>query len=117
MNNAIRIFSSAVLIASFAGCATSQPVEPPASEAERDAAVVAYMNCLIPFAKKLDDGRSDAKTIAQAMRGACSREVGTVYETMSRGENNAVKLGMWQGMSSIEESSAVQVVLATRNSK
>lgn len=116
MNFTFKVLASATLAAAIAGCATSQPKEPPASQAERQAASAAYMNCLVPYAKRLDDGRSDAKTIAQAMRGACGREVEAVYETASRGENDAVKRGIRQG-NSIEESAALQVILANRNSK
>lgn len=117
MKNTRKILASVALAAAVGGCASNPPAQLPASQAERQAATAAYMNCLIPYAKRLDDGRSDAKTIAQAMRGACGREVEAVYETASRGENEAVKQGIRHGMSSIEESTALQIVLANRNSK
>lgn len=79
--------------------------------------MLAYKNCLIPYAKRFDDGRSDAKTIAQAMRGSCSTEMNKVAETMSRGENNAVKQGIAQAVAANQESFALQVVLDTRHNK
>lgn len=118
MKNDLQLIVALGIASILAGCAHHEVVAPPqATDAERQAAIGQYKNCLIPYAKRLDDGRSDAKTIAQAMRGACPTEMGSVYETMSRGENNAVKDMMRQRLGSIEESSALQVVLDVRHSQ
>lgn len=114
MKNGLTIAAS---LAILAGCAAQQVTQPAATEAEKRAAVAAYSNCLIPYAKRLDDGRSDAKTIAQAMRGACPKEIGAVYETASRGENNAVKEMMRQRFGSLQDDLALQVVLDVRHSQ
>jgi hypothetical protein len=64
----------------------------------------------------LSAGQSDAKTIAQAMRGACQDEVESLYKMMARGQNDAVQQGIRRGLPSLEESSALQVVLQVRKS-
>lgn len=117
MNRKMKRIASFSLVALLAGCAHHEVVESsqPASTTEKRTANVSYLNCLTPYAQRLDDGKSDAKTIAQAMRGACPTELESVYETMSRGENNAVKGMMRQQLASIEESSALQVVLNARH--
>lgn len=114
-----KIIPSLALISILVGCAHHEVDQPqgPATNAEKQTANANYLNCLVPHAKRLDDGKSDAKTIAQAMKGACPSELQSVYETMSRGENNAVKGMMRQRLGSIEESSALQVVLNVRHSQ
>lgn len=103
---------------SLAGCAHHEiEVEPHATKAEQDAAMLEYKNCMVPYAKRFDDGRSDAKTIAQAMVGTCSTEMNRAAETMSRGENNAVKQGISKAVAANQESFALQIVLASRNSR
>jgi hypothetical protein len=100
----------------ISGCAAA-PAVPTATPAEQQSAIVAYMNCLAPFAKRLDDGRSDAQTIALAMRGACPTELEAVFETISRGDNPYVKQEIRARGHSLEQSSALQVVLDIRNFK
>jgi hypothetical protein len=51
------------------------------------------------------------------MRGACPKEIGAVYETASRGENNAVKEMMRQRFGSLQDDLALQVVLDVRHSQ
>lgn len=118
MEHNLKIISSLILASFLAGCANHElePQQMHATDVEKQAANVAYVNCLIPYATRLDDQKSDAKTIAQAMKGACPAELERIYETMSRGENNAVKQMMRQRLASVEESSALQVVLDTRHS-
>lgn len=112
-----KIIVSLWLAVMLTGCAHHEIAEQPASASEKQSAVRAYRNCLIPYASRLDDGRSDAKTIAQAMKGACPAEKAAIFETAARGENGAVKQGIFRGMDSVEESTALQVVLAERNSQ
>jgi hypothetical protein len=109
-----------IIVASLSilgGCAAQRVTQPPASDNEKQSAVAAYSNCLIPYAKRLDDGRSDAKTIAQAMRGACPKESASLYETSSRGENDAVKEMMRQHFGSLQDDLALKVVLDVRHSQ
>jgi hypothetical protein len=110
----IAYFASITLLAA---CASQRVAQPLAPDSEKQAAVAAYSNCLIPYAKRLDDGRSDAKTIAQAMRGACPKESAALYETSSRGENDAVKEMMRQRFGSLQDDLALKVVLDVRRSQ
>jgi hypothetical protein len=49
----------------FSSCVTAP------SEEQKTAALEIYMNCLRTAANRLDDDRSDAATVAIAIRGAC----------------------------------------------
>jgi hypothetical protein len=113
------MISYAAALVLLGGCAHHEvePTPAPASQLEKNAALTSYMNCLAPYAKRLDDGKSDARTIAQAMRGACPGEMESVIETISRGENNRVKMMMRQQFGSVEESTALKVVLDVRHAE
>lgn len=111
-----RIATAALLLI-LAGCVAPPPVLPHATKAEQQEATGAYMNCLVPYAKELDDGRSDAKTIAQAMRGSCQKEFESIIETSSRGENEAVQRMMRQQFQPLREEFALKVVLDVRHSQ
>lgn len=106
-----------VVAAVLSGCAADPVVPPPPTPAERQAVLIEYMNCLVPHAKRLDDGQSDARTIAYAMRGACHRELDAVFQTATRADTAFVKNEVRRRGSEFEESSALQVVLNVRNSK
>jgi len=56
----------------------------PASIEERRAALRAYVGCLRRSAKELDDGKSDAETIADAMISSCAFEFWAYVEAQSR---------------------------------
>lgn len=103
----------AVLVASLAAC-TSAPTVSPVSREEKVAAQFRFMECLTPHAIRLDDGKSDASTIALAMRGACSVEKEALYEIISRNESVEFKRTFRPDFERITEGSALKVVLATR---
>lgn len=112
----MRNLVALTFVVGIAGCAAGVPPAPaPATATEQRAALIEYMNCLVPHAKHLDDGRSDAKTIAQAMRGACLRELDSVLETTSRGETAYFKQELRARSGSFAEQSALEVVLNIRN--
>lgn len=50
--------------------ACSTPI-PPASDGEKSAALQAFQQCLLQKAREMDDGRSDATTVALAIRPYC----------------------------------------------
>jgi len=56
----------------------------PASIEERRAALRAYVGCLRRSAKELDDGKSDADTIAHAMMSSCAFEFWVYVVAQSR---------------------------------
>jgi hypothetical protein len=113
----LKLLSSIALLTLACSYVAGAVAQTTASDAEKKGTVEAYMNCLVPYAKRLDDGRSDAQTIAKAMSGACSKESEAVGEILSRGESEDVKARVRKGLRSIEEHAALQVVLDNRNSK
>ena len=58
---AVRIIAACAVALMLAGCATKSPA---ATEQERIDAMAALDSCLHAAARKLDDGRSEASTIA-----------------------------------------------------
>lgn len=83
-----------------AGCATanqgvspSQPVmyEARATESEKEAAVAAHVACLYKAAREMDDGRSDARTIATAVRSTCRSLYNRSLNVWSQGQSTYFK--------------------------
>ena len=62
----VRIVATCALALALAGCAAAKP--PGATEGERNEALQAVTVCLSAAARKLDDGKSDASTIALGLR-------------------------------------------------
>ncbi len=81
----MRITGLLLGAALLAACATTAP--PAASEQERTEAMIAYMACLHVNARKLDDHRSDAATIAIGLRSVCADSFLKSLETYSRQMN------------------------------
>ncbi|WP_318826635.1 hypothetical protein [Burkholderia cepacia] len=63
----------------LAGCSTSNQSSVRATKADEDAATKAYLNCATNQIRILDDGTSDARTIAIGATTACTAE----YQHMS----------------------------------
>jgi hypothetical protein len=72
---------------SLAGCAAAKP--PAATEDERKEALQALNVCLSAAARKLDDGKSDASTIALALRPSCAAEFARSRDVFGRELNPA----------------------------
>ena len=66
----VRIIITCTLVMLLAGCET-KPQAPPATSEDREQALNA---CLRAAARKLDDGRSEASTVALALRPSCTAE-------------------------------------------
>jgi hypothetical protein len=103
-----------LVIAATGGCASRQAAPVPASAFEKESALKDYMNCLVPYAKRLDDGVSDARTIASGMVGACQQEFEYVFDTTTRADNGAVKQTLRHHQSQMQANTALTVVLSTR---
>jgi hypothetical protein len=67
----VRIIAACILALTLGGCATKPPA---ATNQERDDAMAALDSCLHAAARKLDDGRSEASTIALGLRPSCAGE-------------------------------------------
>jgi hypothetical protein len=67
----VRIIAALAIALMVAGCIASAPV---ATDRQRDDALLTLNTCLDTAARKLDDGTSEASTIALGMRPACARE-------------------------------------------
>jgi hypothetical protein len=81
----VRIVAACTLALTLAGCLSgcaSSP--PPVTEQERSDATDAYMACLVAADRKLDDNRSDASTIALALRPFCAAQFARSYDLFGR---------------------------------
>jgi hypothetical protein len=68
----VRIIIATFAVASMlAGCVANPP---PATDQERTDAMLALNACLEAAAKKLDDGTSEASTIALGLKTSCAAE-------------------------------------------
>ena len=71
----------------LAGCETKQQA-PPATSGEREQALSALNACLQAAARKLDDGRSEAGTVALALRPSCATEFAHSRDASARSLNS-----------------------------
>jgi hypothetical protein len=80
----VRILAACLFALAVVGCATKPPE---ATDQERTDATRAFIACVHAAAVKLDDGKSDASTIALATRPSCAAEFARVTDTYARGMN------------------------------
>ena len=71
----------------LAGCETKPPA-PRATSEEREQALSALNACLQAAARKLDDGRSEASTVALALRPSCAAEFARSRDASARSLNS-----------------------------
>ena len=83
--SAVRIIITCTIVTLLAGCETKPPAPPPATSGEREQAVIALNACLQAAARKLDDGKSEASTVASALRPSCSAEFARSRDLYARG--------------------------------
>jgi hypothetical protein len=69
-------------------CSTSVPA---ATEQEKSDAMRAYVSCLHNAARKMDDGKSDAATVAIAIKPICAVEFANSVQIAERGANLQVR--------------------------
>jgi hypothetical protein len=120
-----RICLLALALAS-SGCASSEqptprtqiasaPSEAPATQQEKDAAANVYLECLVRNGPRYDDLKSDASTIAVALKAACNSEYQASLETFARGRlYGATRLDFFDEMQSKGLTLATQIVLQVR---
>jgi hypothetical protein len=106
---------SAVFVLS--ACASNRVVVPgPASVAERNLAVAAYMDCLRAEVARIDDGVSDPFTIGQIAAPACRPSLQFAVGVMARGANANVHRLLYDRRVSESASDAARAVLDHRRS-
>jgi hypothetical protein len=110
------------ICAAFAltGCATSMgvaPLPPKATSAEMTEALKPYLVCMRLFAQTYDDGKSDAMTIALDIHRQCRPEWARVFETTTRGYNQAVVRQIASNTDQMQIQTALGEVLGYRAAK
>jgi hypothetical protein len=83
-----RVFLMGIIAAYLSGCATKPPE---VTDQERNDAMNALISCLHAAAKKLDDNRSEASTVALGLRSLCAAEFAPSREVYGRHLNPAAR--------------------------
>jgi outer membrane murein-binding lipoprotein Lpp len=108
----------ALVFSSFfvSGCATRSVAvhEPRATKAEIDAAMHKYVACIARTVPTLDDGISDASTVAAAAFASCHQAWSVMEATEIRGENKAFVSAYLRTMQNHELAFPTTVVLSMR---
>jgi hypothetical protein len=102
-----------LLLLAVSACA-SAPANPPASEAEKNRATDALVRCFVESAARLDDGVSDANTVAQGIAVTCGAERENVVEVRGRGMNPHTQQLIAERFRAQFRETALQVVLERR---
>jgi hypothetical protein len=88
--------------------------QPAATEKERRDAFFAYFSCLDAAAREMDDGRSDASTIALAIKSLCASQFASTVEIEGRSLNPAARRLFESKAQDSQLEMATQAVLAGR---
>jgi hypothetical protein len=91
--------------------------QPPATEKEKRDAFFAYFSCLDTAAREMDDGRSDASTIALGIKSLCASQFARTVELEGRSLNPAARQLFESKAQSSQLEMAAQAVLAGRANK
>jgi hypothetical protein len=90
---------------------------PPASEEEKNSTTIVYVTCLVNAALKLDDGTSDASTIATAIQYSCPDQYDLMLKTLTRGRNSNVQDSVAESVERERLDDAVLAVLVARKKR
>lgn len=88
-----------------------------ASEEEKIAATRSYFDCLFKAAEDLDDGISDAASVARGITPGCLSKLQAVGEVYGRGSNSNVRSIVARRFEEEQYGRATQVVLAVRKAR
>jgi hypothetical protein len=88
--------------------------QPPATEKEKRDAFFAYFSCLDAAAREMDDGRSDASTIALGIKSLCASQFARTVELEGRSLNPAARRLLESKVQDGQLEMATQAVLAGR---
>ena len=108
----IRLGATALLLFAFAGEALSQAADPEKVAAHKD-----HHACLYRAARDLDDGRSDAATIARGIMPMCSTEWARIMASYARSMSGRAFAGFEANVSKTRIDDATRAVLVHRSSK
>jgi hypothetical protein len=87
---------------------------PPATEKEKRDAFFAYFSCLDAAAREMDDGRSDASTIALGIKSLCASQFARTVELEGPSLNPAARQPFGSKVQDSQLEMATQAVLAGR---
>lgn len=114
---------AALLALALVGCATGAPTDPtyqpdfkprPSPEQMRQADV-ALARCHLAAARELDDGRSDAGTIARAVDSACQSDSTALLDMRTRGISAYERRDIETAWPKFSRDAALAMVLRVRN--
>jgi hypothetical protein len=88
--------------------------QPPATEKEKRDAFFAYFSCLDAAAREMDDGRSEASTIALSIKSLCASQFARTVELEGRSVNPAARRSFGSKVQDSQLEMATQAVLAGR---
>lgn len=123
---AIHLVLSLWVLLVAAGCGPSSQSTPttqatryeaPSTEGEKKAAIDAHIDCLYKYAREMDDGRSDARTIAVAVRSSCRSLYTQSLVVFIQGESPQTKRLFYDRSQNNDLDAATTVVVRTRANK
>jgi hypothetical protein len=88
--------------------------QPPATEKEKHDAFFAYFSCLDAAAREMDDGRSDASTIALGIKSLCASQFARTVELEGRSRNPVAQRPFESKAQNSQLEMAMEAVLAER---
>ena len=102
------------LVLMMGACSEPRATEALASATEKREAWEAYAECVFKRTVELDDGRSDARTIAMAVRPACHSSYMRTVKLATQGRSLDFTRGYIDGALQTELDIATQAVLRVR---
>lgn len=110
-----------IALAALVGCAHRRSENAgwaePASDNDKTAARTAFITCMRVRVPKLDDGISDASTIAAAVRVSCPDEWNLYAALLHQGRSAALYDAIEKGAEDGQRELALVVVLETREKR
>lgn len=78
------------------------------------AAINGYKNCLRTYLPKYDDGKSDAKTVGEAMIGLCNPEYDFFYHNVTKGMPKVDRRALDQRRNDMQAKTAAELIATER---
>lgn len=87
---------------------------PVATDAEMKAATKLYNDCEVDAIIQLDDGKSDAYTVASAASTACGKEFNSMVEVYSRGQRDSAREEIARNLNAKRKDMLIPLVMKVR---